>query len=130
MGDMRDLAVLFLHLLVTVARLARQVRKLGPGRVSENGRADALWQACASGIAAQSAGLRYPRLSPLEPGRPLGHASAMDSLPPPLAFFLLLFSGWVNRHQQAVIDYNLDLSEREPRCKTRWSRDTTAPRVA
>jgi hypothetical protein len=24
--------------------------------------------------------------------------------PPPLAFFLLLFSGWVNRHQQAVID--------------------------
>jgi hypothetical protein len=28
----------------------------------------------------------------------------MDSLPSPLAFFLLLFSGWVNRHQQAVID--------------------------
>ena len=26
-------------------------------------------------------------------------------LPPPLAFFLLLFSGWVNRQQQAVIDY-------------------------
>jgi hypothetical protein len=32
----------------------------------------------------------------------------MDPLPPPLAFFLLLFSGWVNRHQQAVIDYLLD----------------------
>lgn len=32
----------------------------------------------------------------------------MGSLPPPLAFFLLLFSGWVNRHQQAVIDYLLE----------------------
>ena len=29
----------------------------------------------------------------------------MDPLPPPLAFFLFLFSGWVNRQQQAVIDY-------------------------
>ena len=29
----------------------------------------------------------------------------MDPLPPPLAFFLLLVSGWVNRHQQDVIDY-------------------------
>ena len=29
----------------------------------------------------------------------------MDPLPCPLAFFLLLFSGWVNRQQQAVIDY-------------------------
>ena len=32
----------------------------------------------------------------------------MDPLPPPLAFLLLLFSGWVNRHQQAVIDYLLE----------------------
>jgi len=32
----------------------------------------------------------------------------MDSLPSPLAFFLLLFSGWVNRRQQAVIDYLLE----------------------
>ena len=32
----------------------------------------------------------------------------MDSLPPPLAFFFLLFSGWVNRQQQAVIDYLLE----------------------
>jgi hypothetical protein len=31
----------------------------------------------------------------------------MDALPPPLAFLLLLFSGWVNRQQQAVIDYLL-----------------------
>src|SRR5436189_3064974 len=29
----------------------------------------------------------------------------MDPLPPPLAFFLLLFSGWINRQHQAVIDY-------------------------
>jgi hypothetical protein len=29
----------------------------------------------------------------------------MDPLPPPLAFLLLLFSGWINRQQQAVIDY-------------------------
>ena len=50
-------------------------------------------------------GPTIPRAGTLEPGRPLGHASAMDPLPPPLAFFLLLFSGWVNRHQQAVIDY-------------------------
>jgi len=32
----------------------------------------------------------------------------MDPLPCPLAFFLLVFSGWVNRHQQAVIDYLLE----------------------
>jgi hypothetical protein len=29
----------------------------------------------------------------------------MDPLPPPLAFLLLVFSGWINRQQQAVIDY-------------------------
>jgi transposase InsO family protein len=32
----------------------------------------------------------------------------MDALPPPLAFFLQLFSGWINQHQQAVIDYLLE----------------------
>ena len=32
----------------------------------------------------------------------------MDPLPPPLAIFCLLFSGWVNRQQQAVIDYLLE----------------------
>jgi hypothetical protein len=31
----------------------------------------------------------------------------MDALPPPLAFFLLLTSGWVNRQQQ-VVDYLLE----------------------
>jgi hypothetical protein len=39
----------------------------------------------------------------LEPRPPIGHASAMDPLPPPLAFFVLLFSGWVNRQQQGVL---------------------------
>jgi len=32
----------------------------------------------------------------------------MDSLPPPLALVVLLFAGWVNRQQQAVIDYLLE----------------------
>jgi hypothetical protein len=32
----------------------------------------------------------------------------MDSLPPPLAFVVLLVAGWVNRQQQAVIDYLLE----------------------
>jgi hypothetical protein len=32
----------------------------------------------------------------------------MDPLPPPLAFFCPLFSGWVNGQQQAVIDYLLE----------------------
>lgn len=32
----------------------------------------------------------------------------MDALPPPLAFFILLVSGWVNRKQQTVIDYLLE----------------------
>jgi hypothetical protein len=41
----------------------------------------------------------------LEPASRLGHASTMDPLPPPFAFFVLLFSGWVNRQQQAVIEY-------------------------
>jgi putative transposase len=32
----------------------------------------------------------------------------MDPLPRPLTFLLLLFAGWVNRHQQAVIEYLLE----------------------
>src|SRR5262245_3187282 len=32
----------------------------------------------------------------------------MDLLPPPLAILVLLFAGWVNRQQQAVIDYLLE----------------------
>jgi hypothetical protein len=44
----------------------------------------------------------------------------MDSLPRPLAFLLLLVSGWVNRQQQAVIDYLLE--------ENRILRATHAPR--
>jgi transposase InsO family protein len=32
----------------------------------------------------------------------------MAPLPPPLAFFLLTFSGWINQHQQAIIEYVLE----------------------
>ncbi|HJZ74353.1 MAG TPA: hypothetical protein VKE51_21600, partial [Vicinamibacterales bacterium] len=32
----------------------------------------------------------------------------MDSLPPPLAFLVLVFAGWVHRQQQAVIVYLLE----------------------
>ena len=47
-------------------------------------------------------------LGPVEPRPSLRQAHAMDPLPRPLAFFLLVFSGWVNRHQQAIIDYLLE----------------------
>src|SRR4051812_3265100 len=43
-----------------------------------------------------SDGTRKIKSPRLEPGRPLRQDSAMDPLPPRLAFFLLLFSGWVN----------------------------------
>src|SRR5258705_13514785 len=32
----------------------------------------------------------------------------MNLLPPPLAFVVLCFAGWINRQQQAVIDYLLE----------------------
>src|SRR4051812_9045369 len=47
-------------------------------------------------------------LAPVERRLPVRQTPAMVSVPPPLAFCLLLFSGWVNRHQQAVIDYLLE----------------------
>jgi hypothetical protein len=40
--------------------------------------------------------------------RKVAYRRCRDPLPPPLAFFLVLFSGWVNRHQQAVIEYLLE----------------------
>src|SRR4029450_10645778 len=49
-----------------------------------------------------------PNLASVEQGRRSGQALAMDPLPRPLAFCLLLFSGWGNRHQQAVIEYLLE----------------------
>src|SRR3954453_4492041 len=48
------------------------------------------------------------KVAPVETRPPFRQDPAMDALPPPLAFLLLLFSGWVNRHQQAVIDYLLE----------------------
>ena len=29
----------------------------------------------------------------------------MDKLPPPLRLLFLMFAGWINREQQAIIDY-------------------------
>jgi hypothetical protein len=55
--------------------------------------------------------LRAPisNLARLALDQPLGHACAIDSpLPPPFAFVVLLVAGWVNRQQQAVIDYLLE----------------------
>src|SRR4030095_6563222 len=49
-----------------------------------------------------------PNFAPVERRAALRQALAMDPLPCPLAFFVLLFSGWVNRHQQAVIEYLLE----------------------
>ena len=45
---------------------------------------------------------------PLKVGSSVRHACAVDSPSPALGFLLLLFSGWVNRQQQAVIDYLLE----------------------
>jgi hypothetical protein len=39
----------------------------------------------------------------------------MDSLPAPFVFVVFLFAGWVNRQQQAVIDYLLE--ENRVRCE-------------
>jgi hypothetical protein len=62
----------------------------------------------ASGISARCDGARCPNVAPVERRAPVRQTPAMDPVPPPLAFFLLLFSGWVNRNQQAVIDYLLE----------------------
>jgi transposase InsO family protein len=39
---------------------------------------------------------------------PSGTLFVVDPLPPPLAFFVLLVAGWINRQQQAVIGYLLE----------------------
>ena len=46
----------------------------------------------------------------------------MDSLPRPLAFLLLVVSGWVNREQQVVIDY-LREENRTFRARSRHERE-------
>jgi len=50
-----------------------------------------------------------------EPRSVLRQALAMNPLPRSLAFLVLLFSGCVNRHQQAVIDYLLRRTESSAR---------------
>jgi hypothetical protein len=47
------------HRLTAPDPLPREVRKLGRGRISKNGRVDDFEEACASGTSARSAGLRY-----------------------------------------------------------------------
>jgi hypothetical protein len=51
---------------------------------------------------------RHVQFRTVERRSALRHTPGMDSLPRPLTFCLLLFSGWINRHQQAVIDYLLE----------------------
>jgi hypothetical protein len=52
-------------------------------------------------------GPRWPHRTPC-PGAAPRACYPMNSLPPPFVFFVLLVSGWVNRQQQAVIDYLLE----------------------
>src|SRR5262249_24811668 len=72
-------------------RRIRRTRRQLVGRHSTQ----TLW-----GTISKGAGLHCASLS--------GTLYAMNSLPPPLAFVVLLFAGWVNRQQQAVIDYLLE----------------------
>jgi putative transposase len=89
--------------------MTRPVRKPGRTRISGNtALSTQLEDAFASGISAKCDGAGCPNLAPVETRPSLRQAPAMDLLPPPLAFLLLLFSGWVNRHQQAVIDHLLE----------------------
>jgi hypothetical protein len=72
-------------------KVPRQVRKLGIGRVSEIG-VSTPSERLVPREPRPICGPPIPQALTLEPGPLLGHASAMDPLPPPLAFFLLLFS--------------------------------------
>ena len=52
--------------------------------------------------------MRAHHAPPLEADVTWGTLPFMDRLPPPLAFLFLLFSGWINRQQQDVIEYLLE----------------------
>jgi hypothetical protein len=82
--------------------------KSADDRSPKSGRVDDFEEACALGNLGPICEPAIRQARTLEPERCLGHASAMDSLPSPLAFLLLVFSGWVNRRQLAVIDYLLE----------------------
>ena len=64
--------------------------------------------AVAGGLLLRNAANRRPTIASLNSVPPVAHAFAMDPLPWPLAFFFLLFSGWVNRQPLAVIEYLLE----------------------
>ena len=64
-------------------------------------------EACVAGTPAQADSPRSPHRMPCIGAAPRARFS-MNSLPPPFAFFVFLVSGWVNRQQQAVIDYLLE----------------------
>jgi hypothetical protein len=78
------------------------------GGSSENPPIDLSEKAFVPGIPDLSDGVGCPKVVPVESRLLLGQAAAMHPLPPPLAFLLLLFSGWVNRQQQAAVDYLLE----------------------
>src|SRR5580765_5052664 len=52
--------------------------------------------------------MRAYHAPPLEADATWSTLPFMDRLPPPLAFLFLLFSGWINRQQQDVIEYLLE----------------------
>jgi hypothetical protein len=97
----------------------RPVRKLGRERINRESAPSAEiaggswpWQS------ARVSGRTISNLAGLHGSQALGHACAMDSLPPPLAFLVLLFAGWVNRQQQPVIEESAQALEvaRRRRC--------------
>ena len=87
------------------------VRKFGRGQIREKRRVTTAGGGFASGSPANLT-VTTPIPQSLNPGPPLGQASVMAPLPSPLAFVLLLFSGSVNRQQQAVIDYLIEENRR------------------
>jgi hypothetical protein len=46
-------------------------------------------------------------------GEPI-HSAAMTSLPRPLRLLLMMFAGWVNRHQLNVIEYLREENRSKP----------------
>jgi len=109
-----------------------RVRKSGRRRISAHWLIDGVGVTRSFQEKVDGAG--WPNLAPVERRPPLRQASAMVPLPTPLTFFVLLFSGWVNRHQQAVIDYLLEenrvLRAVNSSRRLREGCENPAPRVA
>src|SRR5204863_9242665 len=85
------------------------VRKPRPGRITNE-----RWNSSRSQEACASASDPEPMAHDRDIRGVLHHASlsgtlgVMDALPPPLAFVVFVLAGWVNRQQQAVIEYLLE----------------------